>query len=182
MLTRILALLLLILMSPLFLIISILIFLIDGLPVFFIQKRVGRNSSNFNMYKFRTMRLDTPNVATKLLENPEKYISKTGVVLRKFSLDELPNLINMVRGEMGFVGPRPVISSEYELINLRHKTGVDKLLPGLTGLAQINGRNDLPHDLKVEYELEYKEKRSALFDLEIILKTIAFSMFRKIDL
>ena len=131
------------------------------------------------MYKFRTMRKGTPNVATRLLENPDQQITKFGKFLRKFSLDELPNLINMVMGEMGFVGPRPVLKSEHELIELRKREGVDKLLPGLTGLAQINGRGDLSPLVKIKYELEYKERKSLLFDLDIVLKTTIHVLFRR---
>ena len=179
MLTRLLALLLLIILSPLFVIISIAILLLDGSPIILVQSRVGKNSSNFNMYKFRTMKMDTPTVATRLLENPDQQITKFGRFLRKFSLDELPNLINMVMGEMGFVGPRPVLESERELVGLRKQVGVDKLLPGLTGLAQINGRGDLSPEVKIKYELEYKERKSFLFDLDIVLKTTIHVLFRR---
>lgn len=179
MLTRTLAFLLLILLSPLFIIISIMIFLIDGLPVYFVQTRVGVNSTHFNMYKFRTMKLATPNVATRLLENPDQYILTTGRFLRKFNLDELPNLINMVKGEMKFVGPRPVLYNEYDLLKLRMEVGIDALLPGLTGLAQISGGEGLPLETKVKYELEYKEKKSFLFDLKIVLKTLTRTLYRR---
>lgn len=179
MLTRILALLFIVLLSPLFIIISIMIFLIDGLPVLFVQKRVGINSTHFNMYKFRTMKMNTPNVATRLLENPDHYISITGKFLRKFNLDELPNLINMVKGEMKFVGPRPVLYNEYDLLHLRKEAGIETLLPGLTGLAQISGGDSLSLEIKVKYELEYKEKKSFLFDLNIILKTLTRALFRR---
>lgn len=179
MLTRFLAFLLLIILSPLFLIISVLIILIDGTPVFFVQKRAGKNSSYFNMYKFRTMKKDAPNVATVLLQDPDQYIYKTGKILRKFGLDELPNLINIIKGEMGFVGPRPVLYKEFDLIELRKKEGVDKLLPGLTGLAQISGSGVLSLEEKVKYELLYKEKKSVSFDTKILLKTITHALFRK---
>lgn len=179
MLSRFLAFLLLILLSPLFIIISILIIIIDGFPVFFVQKRTGKNSTYFNMYKFRTMKNNAPNVATVLITEPEKYISSIGKILRKFGLDELPNLINILKGEMGFVGPRPVLYKEHELINLRKEKGVDKLLPGLTGLAQINGRGDLSLEEKVKYELMYKEKKSFSFDTKILLKTFTHTIFRK---
>ena len=118
---RMFALLQLILLSPLFAIISLLIFFIDGVPVFFIQKRVGKNSRYFNVYKFRTMKIDTPNVATHLLKNHEQHVSSFGKFLRRYSLDELPNLINIAKGEMGFVGPRPVLYKELDLIQLRKK-------------------------------------------------------------
>ena len=179
MLSRLLALLLLIILSPLFVILSIVILLFDGSPIFFVQKRIGKNSSYFNMYKFRTMKMDTPNVATRLLENPDQQITKFGKFLRKFSFDELPNLINMIKGEMGFVGPRPVLASEGVLVGLRKQVGVDKLLPGLTGLAQINGRGELSPEVKVKYELEYKERKSLLFDIDIVLKTTIHVLFKR---
>lgn len=153
------------------------IFLLDGLPVFFVQKRVGLNSTHFNMYKFRTMKMNTPNVATRLLKNPDHYISVTGKFLRKFNLDELPNLTNMLKGEMKFVGPRPVLYNEYDLLQLRKEAGIETLLPGLTGLAQIYGHEGLPLETKVKYELEYKEKKTFLFDLMIILKTVTRALF-----
>ncbi|NOX65191.1 MAG: sugar transferase [Chlorobi bacterium] len=179
MLIRFSALLLLILLSPLLLFISVLIILIDEPPVFFVQKRAGRNSFYFNMYKFRTMKSDAPNVATALLKDPDQYFSRTGKVLRKFGLDELPNLINILKGDMGFVGPRPVLYKEFDLIELRKKEGVDKLLPGLTGLAQINGRGDLSLEEKVKFELLYKEKKSLSFDTKILLKTFTHALFKK---
>jgi len=178
MISKSLAFLLLLSLSPLLAIITVLILLFDGRPVFFIQKRVGVDSSYFNIYKFRTMKLKTPNVATRLLENSEHYISKTGSFLRKFGLDELPNLYNIIRGEMGFVGPRPVLFNEYDLLKLRKNFGIDKMLPGLTGLAQINGRNDLPPELKIKYEIEYLKNNSLQFDIKIILRTIIHSSFR----
>ncbi len=179
MLTRILALILLIILTPLFLVISLAISLFDGHPIFFVQQRVGKNSKPFYLYKFRTMKVATPNVATRLLENSDKYVTRTGKLLRKFSLDELPNLINMIKGEMRFVGPRPVLESESELIELRKVEGIDKLFPGLTGLAQINGREEISTETKVKYELEYKSRKSLLFDLRIIFKTTTHVLWRR---
>jgi O-antigen biosynthesis protein WbqP len=179
MLTRFFALILIILLSPLFLIIALLIIITDGPPVFFVQKRAGKDSNYFLMYKFRTMKRNAPNVATVLLKNPDQYISRTGKFLRKFGLDELPNLINIIKGEMSFVGPRPVLYKEHDLINLRKKNGVDKLLPGLTGLAQINGHSCLSLEEKVKYELMYKENKSLSFDTKILLKTVTHALFRK---
>lgn len=117
------------------------------------------------------MKKETPNVPTHLLNNPEQYILKIGKLLRKFSLDELPNLINIAKGEMGFVGPRPALYNQDNLMKLRIDAGVDKLLPGLTGLAQVKGRDELSIEKKVEYEIEYLQKKSLFFDLQIILKT-----------
>ena len=143
MLNRMAALFILIILSPIFLIVGLLIFLQDGLPVFFKQNRVGVNYSFFYIYKFRTMKKDTPNVATHLLTNPEQYLLKIGALLRKLSLDELPNLINIIKGEMVFVGPRPALYNQDDLMALRVTAGVDKLIPGITGWAQVNGRDEL---------------------------------------
>jgi len=160
-------------------IIAIFIFIEDGYPIFFIQKRVGENYSFFRIYKFRTMRKNTPNVATHLLKNTDNYLLKTGAVLRKFSLDELPNLINIIRGEMVFVGPRPALYNQDDLMALRVATGVDKLKPGITGWAQINGRDDISIEMKVQLEQEYMYKKSTLFDIEIIIKTFTNVLFSK---
>lgn len=170
---------LLILFSPLFLIIAISIFIEDGFPIFFTQKRIGINCSLFKIYKFRSMKKNTPNVATHLLLNPEKYLLKNGRFLRKTSLDELPNLINIIRGEMVFVGPRPALYNQNDLMTLRVATGVDKLKPGITGWAQINGRDDISIEKKVQLEQEYLYKRSTLFDFEIIIKTFTNVLFSK---
>ena len=125
------------------------------------------------------MRKNTPNVATHLLKNTDNYLLKTGAVLRKFSLDELPNLINIIRGEMVFVGPRPALYNQDDLMTLRIATGVDKLKPGITGWAQINGRDDISIEKKVQLEQEYMNMRSTLFDIEIIIKTFTNVLFSK---
>jgi O-antigen biosynthesis protein WbqP len=179
MLNRLFALILLIILFPLFLLIAITIFIEDGIPVFFKQKRIGTNYCFFNIYKFRSMKRNTPNVATHLLTNPEKYILKIGGILRKLSLDELPNLINIIKGEMVFVGPRPALYNQDDLMILRVVTGVYKLKPGITGLAQINGRDDISIEKKVELEQEYMKKKSTLFDIEIIIKTFTNVLFSK---
>ena len=161
----------LLLLSPIFLMVALLIFFEDGFPVFFKQNRVGINYSFFNIYKFRSMKKNTPNVATHLLENPEQYVLKIGRLLRKLSLDELPNLINIVKGEMVFVGPRPALYNQNDLMALRVAAGVHKLKPGITGWAQINGRDELSLEAKVACEKEYLERKSFLFDLKIIILT-----------
>ena len=171
MLNRILSLIMLLLLSPIFLIVGMFIFFEDGFPVFFKQNRVGINYSFFNIYKFRSMKKNTPNVATHLLENPEQYVLKIGRLLRKLSLDELPNLINIVKGEMVFVGPRPALYNQDDLMALRVAAGVHKLKPGITGWAQINGRDELSLEDKVAYEKEYLERKSILFDIKIIILT-----------
>lgn len=179
MLNRLFALLLLLFLSPLFIIVAISIFIEDGMPIFFKQKRVGINYIFFNIYKFRSMKKNTPNVATHLLENPGQYLLKIGGLLRKSSLDELPNLINIIKGEMVFVGPRPALYNQDDLMTLRVATGVDKLKPGITGWAQINGRDDISIEKKVQLEQEYMYRRSTLFDIEIIIKTFTNVLFSK---
>ena len=179
MLNRLLAFILLIILSPIFIFAAIIILVEDGLPIFFTQKRVGINYSFFKIYKFRSMKKNTPNVATHLLTNPEQYLLKIGGILRKLSLDELPNLINIIKGEMVFVGPRPALYNQDDLMTLRVATGVDKLKPGITGWAQINGRDDISIEKKVQLEQEYMNKRSNLFDIEIIIKTFTNVLFSK---
>ncbi len=171
MLSRIISFFFLVLFSPFFLIIALAIFLEDGFPIFFKQKRVGVNYTFFQIYKFRSMKKNTPNVATHLLENPSQYVLNIGGILRKLSLDELPNLINILKGEMVFVGPRPALYNQDDLMALRVKSGVDKLKPGITGWAQINGRDEIAIEDKVAFEKEYNERKSLWFDLKIIVFT-----------
>jgi O-antigen biosynthesis protein WbqP len=179
MINRLIALILLIILSPIFLFLAVVILLEDGFPVFFTQKRVGVNYSFFNIYKFRSMKKNTPNVATHLLENPDQYLLKIGKFIRKTSLDELPNLINIVKGEMVFVGPRPALYNQDDLMQFRVATGVSKLKPGITGWAQINGRDEISIPEKVKLEQEYLYRKSILFDFEIIIKTFTNVIFRK---
>jgi O-antigen biosynthesis protein WbqP len=159
--------------------VAISIFIEDGTPIFFKQKRVGINYTFFNIYKFRSMKKNTPNVATHLLENPGQYLLKIGGLLRKLSLDELPNLINIIKGEMVFVGPRPALYNQDDLIALRVATGVNQLKPGITGWAQINGRDEISIEEKVALEKEYLERKSFLFDLEIVVKTFTSVLWSK---
>jgi O-antigen biosynthesis protein WbqP len=179
MLIRLIAFLLLIFLFPLFIIISFLILLEDGFPIYFTQKRVGVDSTFFKIYKFRSMKKNTPNVATHLLINPDQYLLKIGKFIRKTSLDELPNLINIIKGEMVFVGPRPALFNQDDLMEFRLATGVSKLKPGITGWAQINGRDELSIADKVKLEQEYMYKKSILFDIEIIIKTFTNVLFSK---
>ena len=173
MINRIIALFFIVSIFPVFLFISLVIFLEDGSPIFFKQKRVGVNYSFFYIYKFRSMKKNTPNVATHLLKNPEQYLLKIGCLLRKLSLDELPNLINIRKGDMVFVGPRPALYNQDDLMVLRIAAGVEKLKPGITGWAQINGRDELSLEVKVSLEKEYLERKSFFFDLKIILLTFS---------
>ena len=179
MLNRLLALILLFIFSPFFLIVAFVILIEDGFPVFFTQKRVGINYTFFKIYKFRSMKKNTPNVATHLLTNPDQYLLKIGKMIRKTSLDELPNLINIVKGEMVFVGPRPALYNQDDLMALRVATGVDKLKPGITGWAQINGRDEISIEAKVELEQEYLQRKSFFFDITIIIKTFTNVLFSK---
>lgn len=177
--SRIVALLMFMVLLPFILTVALAIFIEDGSPIFFKQKRVGINYTFFNIYKFRSMKKNTPNVATHLLTNPEQYLLKIGRILRKISFDELPNLINIIKGEMVFVGPRPALYNQDDLMTLRVATGVDKLKPGITGWAQVNGRDDISIEKKVQLEQEYLYKRSTLFDIEIIIKTFTNVLFSK---
>ena len=176
---RFFALVILIVLSPIFLSVAFAILIEDGYPFFFNQKRVGINYSFFNIYKFRSMKKNTPNVATHLLINPDQYLLKIGKFIRKTSLDELPNLINIIKGEMVFVGPRPALYNQDDLMTYRLATGVSKLKPGLTGWAQINGRDEISDAQKVQLEQEYLYKKSFLFDIEILIKTFTNVLFSK---
>lgn len=133
--------------------------------------RVGQNNKLFKMPKFRSMRINTPAVATHLLDNPAQYLTPIGSFLRKSSLDELPQLWSIIKGDMSFVGPRPALFNQEDLITLRKNYGVDQLLPGLTGWAQINGRDELPIPQKVEFDVYYLNNQSLWLDIKIILLT-----------
>jgi O-antigen biosynthesis protein WbqP len=163
--------------SPLFLLISLSIKLNSKGPVFFTQKRIGKNNKEFLLYKFRTMKVGTPNVATELLTERNDYITKVGRFLRKSSMDELPQLLNILKGDMSFVGPRPALYNQYQLTEMRTEAGVHKLVPGLTGWAQINGRDILSDECKVTFDKYYLDNRSLLFDTKIIIRT-AFKVLR----
>ncbi|WP_296509649.1 sugar transferase [Rhodoferax sp.] len=152
--------------------IAILVGLTSRGPVLYWSARVGKNNCVFQMPKFRSMRIDTPALATHLLENPECYLTPIGGFLRKSSLDELPQLWSIVKGDMSFVGPRPALFNQQDLIDMRTRAGVQVLLPGLTGWAQINGRDDVPIPRKVALDLEYLQHRSVLLDLKIITLTV----------
>ena len=166
------ALLLLILFSPVLLLIFALIKFSSFGPVFYWSVRIGRDNSTFRMPKFRTMRIDTPEIASHLLLDPEQYLTTIGKFLRKMSLDELPQLYSILKGDMTFVGPRPALFNQGDLIKLRTNKGVHLLTPGLTGWAQINGRDELPIPMKVEYDTYYLNHQSFCLDLRIIILTI----------
>src|SRR3990170_8425698 len=140
-------------------------------PVFYWSDRVGKDNTIFKMPKFRTMLVDTPAVATHQLSNPDQFLTPIGKFLRKSSLDELPQLLSILKGDMSFVGPRPALFNQDDLVELRTQKGVHALTPGLAGWAQINGRDELPIPVKVEFDEYYLKHRSFLFDLKIILLT-----------
>ncbi len=163
----------LIVLSPIFLILIIAIKIDSRGPVLFKQKRVGINKTHFNILKFRTMRIDTPkDTPTHLLENPEQYITKMGKFLRKTSLDELPQIWNIFVGQMSIIGPRPALWNQYDLIAERDKYGANDVPPGLTGWAQINGRDELPIEVKAKLDGEYVEKISFWMDVKCFFGTI----------
>lgn len=170
----ILSLLGLIILSPIFIILILFIKLTSPGPVLFKQKRVGINKTHFNIYKFRTMKIDTPkDMPTHLLENPDQYITSIGKFLRKTSLDELPQLINIFKGDMSIVGPRPALWNQYDLIAERDKYHANDILPGLTGWAQVNGRDELEIDVKAKLDGEYVKKMSFFFDCKCFWMTIS---------
>lgn len=163
----------LVILSPVFLILVIAIKLDSPGPVLFKQKRVGLNKTHFEILKFRTMKIDTPkDMPTHLLENPEQYITRVGKFLRKTSLDELPQILNIARGEMSIIGPRPALWNQYDLIEERDKYGANDVVPGLTGWAQINGRDELEIDVKARLDGEYVEKMSFKMDVKCFFGTI----------
>ncbi len=169
----ILSLVAIIVFSWLLIIIAIAIVVEDKGNILFKQKRIGKNKKEFYIYKFRTMKVSTPkDVPTHLLDNPESYITKIGGFLRKTSLDELPQLFNILKGDMSIVGPRPALWNQFDLIALRDKNGSNSVCPGLTGWAQVNGRDELPIDVKAGFDGEYIKKMSIVFDIKIILMTV----------
>jgi len=159
------------LVLPLSGLLAILVVLTSPGPALYWSDRIGRHNRVFEMPKFRTMRTDTPAVATHLLESPEQWLTPIGSFLRKSSLDELPQLWSILKGDMSFVGPRPALFNQCDLIELRTQAGVHKLQPGLTGWAQINGRDELPITEKVKLDIEYMRLQSFKFDLYILWMT-----------
>ena len=173
------SLLLLILLSPVFILVSLLILIDSGFPVIFRQYRVGKDNKLFYVYKFRTMKKNTRNAATADLTEADSCITKSGRILRKTSLDELPQLFNILIGNMSFVGPRPLIPEEKEIRKLRAEYGVFSVKPGMTGLAQVNGRDMLSIEEKALFDKEYVEKQSFWFDIKILFKTVLVVLKRE---
>nr|MCM0167419.1 sugar transferase [Paeniclostridium ghonii] len=170
-----------IILSPIFLIISILIKLESKGPIIFKQARAGKDSEPFYIYKFRSMRIDAPNKSTNDFIDADIFITKVGKLIRKTSIDELPQLFNILKGDMSIVGPRPVILKESNLIQLRKEYNVDSLLPGITGWAQINGRDKIGDQEKVKYDYEYLTRISLRLDIYIVLMTF-FKVIKRSDI
>lgn len=170
----------LIILAPIFLVIAILIKLDGHGSVIFKQIRVGKNNKEFEILKFRSMKEEAPEIASNDLEDPDKYITSIGKFLRKTSLDELPQLVNIIKGDMSLVGPRPLINdiSEKVLLQKRTELGITRLLPGLTGWAQINGRDNMSNERKICLEKEYLERQSFFFDIRILFTTV-FKVFKQ---
>ena len=172
MISRIISLILLILLSPILLIVSLIIYIDDGFPALYKQKRIGVNNSKFWVYKFRSMKKNIPDIPTHLVENPQSLYTRSGPWLRKFSIDEFPQLINIIKGDMVFVGPRPALHNQDDLVELRTRVGVHKLMPGVTGWAQVNGRDELSIPEKVKFDEYYLRNRSWFLDLKIVFLTL----------
>lgn len=167
-------------LSPIYLLVALAIKMDDPGPVFFRQKRVGLHKSYFNILKFRTMKMSTPHdTPTHLLENPEQYITRVGKVLRKTSLDELPQIFQIFAGKMSVIGPRPALWNQYDLIALRDQVGANDVRPGLTGWAQINGRDEIPIQQKAALDGEYVKNLSFLFDCKCFFGSITAVLGRK---
>ena len=173
------SLLLIILSSPVFLVVALIVLIDSGYPVIFKQYRVGKCNKLFYIYKFRTMRVNTRNAATDDLDEAEQAITKSGRILRKTSLDELPQLFNVLTGKMSFVGPRPLIPEEKEIRRIRKEYNVYSVRPGITGLAQVNGRDMLTAEEKALFDKEYVEKQSFMLDMKILFKTVLVVLKRE---
>jgi len=166
-------------LSPLFLVMALVIKIDDGGPVLYKQRRIGLNKRHFTIYKLRTMKINTPEITTHLLENPEQYITRAGRFFRRNSLDELPQLFNILLSQMTIIGPRPALWSQYDLIEERDEYGANDIKPGLTGWAQINGRDKLEISAKAKLDGEYVEKMSFFFDCMCFFRTISYVLRRE---
>ena len=179
MIIRLIILFFVILLMPLFLLLVTIILLDDGYPFLFTQERIGINQSRFKIYKFRTMKKDMGDIPTHLLDDRNSYVTKFGYFLRKFSLDELPQLFNIIFGDMTLVGPRPALHNQDDLINLRQELGINNLKPGITGWAQVNGRDELSIKEKVDLDYYYLNHKGVTMDIKIVLMTINKVLFAK---
>tara|TARA_B100001057_G_scaffold266963_1_gene267100 strand:+ start:1377 stop:1931 length:555 start_codon:yes stop_codon:yes gene_type:complete len=179
MIQRTIALFIIIILSPIFIFVSIIIFLNDGFPILYIQENYGINHEKFYLYKFRTMKKNTPELPTEEFKNADSYILPYGNFLRRYSIDELPQLINVLFGEMKLIGPRPCMIKNEDIVkNLREKKGIQKIMPGITGWAQVNGRDLNSYEEKVNLDHYYMINRGFFLDLKIIFKTIKVVIFR----
>jgi O-antigen biosynthesis protein WbqP len=176
-LSKLFSLILLICLSPVFALVALAIIINDGFPIFFKQKRVGLNNIHFWIYKYRTMKKDTPDIATHLVNDSDSLYTAIGPFLRKFSFDELPQLINILKGDMIFIGPRPALYNQDDLIALRTQAGVHTLLPGVTGWAQVNGRDELSIPEKVKMDEYYLKNKSLWLNIKILFMTV-FKVFK----
>jgi O-antigen biosynthesis protein WbqP len=172
MINRIIGLLLFILLSPFFMIVALIIYIDDGFPALYRQRRFGINNLKFEVFKFRTMKKGIPEIPTHLVKDPQQLYTRSGPFLRKLSIDELPQLINIIKGDMIFIGPRPALHNQSDLVALRTKVGVHELMPGVTGWAQVNGRDELSIAVKVQFDEYYLKNRSWLLDLKIVFLTL----------
>mgnify|MGYP001291127602 CR=1 FL=1 len=172
MISKLLGVVLLICLFPLFIVVALVIILDDGFPIIFRQKRIGKNNIQFLIYKFRTMKKGTPDIATHLVDDSQSLYTLIGPLLRKFSFDELPQLINIIKGDMKFIGPRPSLYNQEDLNELRTRAGLDILFPGVTGWAQVNGRDDLSIEEKVKMDTYYMNNQSFLLNIKILYLTI----------
>jgi|TARA_B100001540_G_scaffold302927_1_gene310991 O-antigen biosynthesis protein WbqP len=182
MIQKIIAFILAVVLSPIIAIIIIIILIDDGFPIIYVQKNYGLNHKPFDLYKFRTMKNDTPEVPTEhFTENHSaSFLLKSGRLLRKYSLDELPQLVNIIKGEMNFIGPRPCMVNNEEVVkDLREEYGIDKLVPGITGWAQVNGRDLNSFEKKVSLDLYYLQNKSMLLNIKIVIKTFIVILLRK---
>jgi len=175
--TKIVSILLLICLFPIFVIVALSIIIDDGFPILFRQKRVGQNNAHFWIYKFRTMKKDAPDIATHLVKDSTSLYTSIGPFLRKFSFDELPQLINILKGDMKFIGPRPALYNQDDLIALRTQAGVHTLIPGVTGWAQVNGRDELSIPEKVKMDEYYLKNKSLWLNIKILFMTV-FKVFK----
>ena len=172
MISIIIAFLLILFISPIIILVAVIIIIDDGFPIFFTQKRIGQNNNHFWIYKFRTMRKDTPDIPTHLVKDGKSYYTGIGPFLRKYSIDELPQLINIVKGDMTFIGPRPALYNQDDLIELRTQAGVHTLMPGVTGWAQVNGRDELSIPDKVKMDEYYLKNKSLWLNIKILFLTV----------
>ena len=172
MINRIIGLFLFILLSPFFLIVSLVIYIDDGFPALYKQKRIGLQNSKFWFYKFRSMKKGIPEIPTHLVKDSQQFYTRSGPFIRKLSIDELPQLINIIKGNMVFVGPRPALHNQDDLVDLRTRIGIHELMPGMTGWAQVNGRDELSIPVKVQFDEYYLRNRSWFLDLKIVFLTL----------